>query len=284
MRYSLPASKVGAWVIRVQGQAKRLEQLARLVTHPDNGRFPRTIANRLWQRLMGRGIVHRVDVMANRPWSEDLLDYLAVYLTDQNYDLKKLIEHIVTSRAYQSRPVVLAQEQTGDDYVFRGPELKRMTAEQFVDALWLLSGAGPGKAVAPVPLPAFAEAVPAERRFVRAALVNADALMRSLGRPNREQVVTTRPDLLTTLQALDLSNGQILSDTLTRGAAHLLKANPKATSGQRVAELYLRALSRQPTADEMATAREILGDKVRTETLADLLWAVVMLPEFQLVR
>ena len=36
------------------------------MTHPDNGRFTRTIVNRLWQRLMGRGIVHPVDVMAQR--------------------------------------------------------------------------------------------------------------------------------------------------------------------------------------------------------------------------
>ena len=76
----------------------------RLVTHPDNGRFARTIVNRIWQRLMGRGIVHPVDVMANEPWSEDLLDYLAAYLVDHGYDLKRLIDQIVTSRAYQSRP------------------------------------------------------------------------------------------------------------------------------------------------------------------------------------
>src|SRR5262249_48169384 len=48
-----------------QPRPKRLEQFAALVTHPDNGRFARTIANRVWQRLMGRGIVHPVDVMAN---------------------------------------------------------------------------------------------------------------------------------------------------------------------------------------------------------------------------
>ena len=82
------------------------------MTHPDNGRFTRTIVNRLWQRLMGRGIVHPVDVMANRPWSEDLLDYLAVYLVDHKYDLKKLIEHIVTSRAYQSQPVAVHDEES----------------------------------------------------------------------------------------------------------------------------------------------------------------------------
>ena len=88
-----------------QPREQRLERLAGLVTHPDNGRFPRTIANRIWQRLMGRGIVHPVDVMANEPWSEDLLEYLATYLVDHGYDLKALIEHIALSRTYQSSPV-----------------------------------------------------------------------------------------------------------------------------------------------------------------------------------
>jgi hypothetical protein len=195
-------------------RAGRLGQLARLVTHPENGRFARTIANRLWQRLMARGIVHPVDVMANRPWSEDLLDYLAVYLADNHYDLKKLLEHIVTSRAYQARTVPQEQEPAGADYIFRGPEVRRLTAEQFVDAVWMLTHTAPAKPAAPVALPAFASTTPPERQFVRAALVKSDALMRSLGRPNREQVVTTRPDQLTTLQALDLSNGQPLTDLL----------------------------------------------------------------------
>src|SRR5262249_33694747 len=100
---------------------KRLEQLAGLITHPDNGRFARTIVNRLWHRFMGRGLVHPVDVMANKPWSESLLDYLAVYLVDHGCDLKKLIEHIVSSRVYQSQTVVQAQETVGEDYLFRGP-------------------------------------------------------------------------------------------------------------------------------------------------------------------
>jgi hypothetical protein len=267
-----------------QPAAKRLEQLARLVTHPDNGRFARTIANRIWQRLMGRGIVHPVDVMANKPWSEDLLDYLAVYLADNGYDLKKLTEHIVTSRTYQLQAVAEAAEPGGEDYVFRGPVLKRLTAEEFMDAVWMLTKAGPAKAVAPVQLPSFADSVPEERRFVRAALVNADELMRSLGRPNREQVVTTRPDQLTTLEALDLSNGQILSDTLARGAASLLKTHPGATSEQLIEDLYLRALCRRPTAAELAAARDLLGSPATLDGLADLLWAIVMLPEFQLIR
>jgi mono/diheme cytochrome c family protein len=265
-------------------KAKRLEQFARLTTHPDNGRFPRTIANRLWDRLMGRGLVHPVDAMANRPWSEDLLDYLAVYLSDNGYDLKKLIEHIITSRAYQARAALRAKQPLGDTYVFRGPEVKRLTAEQFLDAVWQITRTAPIKQDATVQPPAYAPPTPSDRRFVRAALVNADALMRSLGRPNRDQVVTARGDVLTTLQALDLSNGEILNEVLIRGAAHLLNAHPKAAPEQFSELIYQKALGRRPTAAELATARELVGTSVTTDGLADLLWAVFMLPEFQLIR
>lgn len=265
-------------------KAKRLEQLAALVTHPDNGRFTRTMANRVWHRLMGRGIVHPVDVMGNKPWSEDLLDYLAVYFAENGYDLKKLMEHIATSQAYQSKAVPLAKEITGDGYVFRGPELKRLTAEQFIDAIWMLTGTAPAKQTATAAIPPFPDSTPKERQFVRVTLVDCDPLMRSLGRPNREQVVTTRPEQLSTLQALDLANGQILTATLDRGAANILKANPKATPDELADWVFVRALSRKPVGAERDAAKRLLGDKPTTESVADLLWAVVMLPEFQLVR
>jgi hypothetical protein len=266
-------------------KAKRLEQLAVLVTHPDNGRFTRTMANRVWHRLMGRGIVHPVDVMGNKPWSEDLLDYLAVYFAESGYDLKKLMEHIATSHAYQSKAVPLAKE-VAEGYVFRGPELKRLSAEQFIDAIWMLTGTAPAKQSGAFQgaLPPFPASVPKERQFVRATLVDSDPLMRSLGRPNREQVVTTRPDQLSTLQALDLANGQILTTTLERGAANILKANPKAAPDELTDWVFVRALSRKPTTAERDAAKRLVGEKPTTESVADLLWAAVMLPEFQLVR
>ncbi|MFO0970697.1 MAG: DUF1553 domain-containing protein, partial [Gemmataceae bacterium] len=132
--------------------------------------------------------------------------------------------------------------------------------------------------------PAFPERVPPERRFIRASLQVDDLLMRSLGRPIREQVVTTRPDLLTTLQALDLSNGQRLNDLLTQGAANLLKEHAKASNEQLIDEVYRRALCRRPTREEMETASTLLGTTRTVEGTADLLWAVFMLPEFQLLR
>src|SRR6478736_6528318 len=98
--------------------------------------------------------------------------------------------------------------------------------------------------------------------------------MRSLGRPNREQVVTVRPEQLTTLQALDLANGQILDSTLARGAANILKANPKATPDELAEWVFLRALSRKPTNGERAAARALLAEKPTANNLADLLWTV----------
>ena len=132
-------------------QPERLKQLAALMTHPENGRFTRTIANRIWHRLMGRGIVHPLDAMQNEPWNADLLDYLAVYLADNQYDLKRLIELIATSEAYQSESqVVESLASDTQTYQYAGPIGRRLTAEQFVDAVWQLTGAAPTQYDAPV--------------------------------------------------------------------------------------------------------------------------------------
>lgn len=264
---------------------KRLEQLSLLVTHADNGRFARTIVNRVWQRMLGRGIVHPVDSMENEPYDAALLDYLARYFVEHKYDLKQLMQHIATSRIYQSQTTPVSGMSV-ESYVFRGPQPKRMTAEQWLDAVWQLTASGPTKADAPVKLVEFAATTPASQRFIRASLVNSDALMRSLGRPNREQVVTVRPDELTTLQALDLANGQILTSTLQRGAAKMLPLASQDVSAvdALTSRLYGQALSRAPTAEELAAAREFLGERPDVNSIADLLWTIVMLPEFQLIR
>jgi hypothetical protein len=263
---------------------ERLAQFAKLVTHPDNGRFARTIVNRVWHRMMGRGIIEPVDVMANEPWSEDLLEVLAGEFVAGGYDLKRLIAQIAGSRAYQSQAFIRTDESEDDEYVFRGPELKRMTAEQFFDAVWRITGTAPTKGAVNVRPESIALGGPTVQPFIRAALVNADLLMRSLGRPNREQVVTTRPEDLTTLEALDLSNGQIVTDTLAQGGKNLLAQDPGATPEERIESLFMRALCRPPTPGERTTARELLGTPATAEGMADLLWAVFMLPEFQLIR
>ena len=129
---------------------ERLRQLAALMTHPENGRFTRTIVNRLWYQLTGHGIVHPLDAMQTEPWSEDLLDILAVYLTDQNYDLKSLVQLIATSQAYQSRSEGRDDDQSDHSSARCVPLAKRMTAEQFVDSIWQITGEAPEMFDAPV--------------------------------------------------------------------------------------------------------------------------------------
>ena len=82
---------------------------------------------------------------------------------------------------------------------------------------------------------------------------------------------------------LEVGNG-IIVDDFDRGAANILKTNPKATPDELAEWVFVRALSRNPTDAEREAAKRLLGDRPSTETVADLLWAVVMLPEFQLVR
>lgn len=435
-------------------QPERLKQLAALMTHPENGRFTRTIVNRLWHRLMGRGIVHPTDAMQTEPWNHDLLDYLASHLAGNKFDLKKTLELIATSAAYQSHAQVLGKDADEHGYAYAGPRAKRLTAEQFVDAVWQITGAAPtrfdaqvvrGKPTAeavaamtlsakwiwghadagnakagetftarkrftlksaPVRAGAVAtadnefklyvngalaasgdnwenpEAIPLEAKLkagandfvlvaknggtapnpagvifeariklsdgttetiatdatwetlksppdakgkfkgapeaggtvvevansalwnvkvgkqlatqlaqaatsaqpmVRASLLKNDFLMRALGRPHREQIVSVRPAELSTLEAIDLNNGQLLASRLEQGASRLL-AKPWPSSDALTTWLYQFALARVPTSAELTLAREVLGEKPTSQGVQDLLWAVLMLPEFQLVR
>ena len=117
---------------------------------------------------------------------------------------------------------------------------------------------------------------------IRAALVPADPLMVALGRPNREQVITTRSTVATTLQMLELSNGQTLSKLLREGAEQLLAQKP-ASNRELINRLYETALGRAPTRQELQLAEELVGQPVRKEGVEDFLWAMAMLPEFQLI-
>jgi len=438
---------------------ERLRQLAALLTHPENGRFTRTIVNRLWHRMMGRGIVHPTDSMQTEPWSSDLLDMLATDFVEHGYDLKQTLRFIANSSAYQSQTEVLTVDSETQAYRYQGPRAKRMTAEQFVDTVWQLTEAAPtrmdaaflrgkvspevartlaltakwiwssdvqsaphaagekrsfrkrfelqkgfghagavvncdnkftlflnGKKIAsgdnwesptavrlqglvvgqnellvvaenqgsePNPAGLFFEArawaenkspesespllsiasdsswewtektprdngkfgkepddwrpavliaaqdtwaaANSKHQFelarsayvkaamVRASLLKSDPMTRALGRPNRDQIVSMRPNELTTLEAMELANGSILSKTLSTGAENLLKRSWPS----RIAFtewLYRFAFSRTPNKEELAVASELLGNELSARGIEDLLWVVIMQPEFQLVR
>ena len=182
---------------------EKLSQLSEYLTAPANGRLYRTIVNRIWGQLMGRGIVAPVDLMDNIPWSQDLLDWLATDFVANGNDLKNLIYKITTSRTYQLPSVEVMSEEKliADDYVFKGMHRRRLSAEQFSDAVSAIISP-----IYPDTIKAFDPAVvspsPVESPFVRASLVKNDGFLTALGRPNRENVLTSRSSQANLLQAL----------------------------------------------------------------------------------
>ncbi|BDC50706.1 hypothetical protein F183_A30220 [Bryobacterales bacterium F-183] len=182
----------------------RRKAAAALFTHPQNGRVSRTLVNRYWQKLVGKGIVEPVDEMDNEPWNADLLDWLAVDFDEHNQDIKHLIERIMTSRAYQMPTVAPGNK------IFEGPTPRRVSAEEFIDTASAVTGE-------------WRTAASGDRAaYVRDWKLKSSPLTRALGRPIRDQVYTTRDDAPTTFQALELANGQTLTKLIHRGARRLL--------------------------------------------------------------
>jgi hypothetical protein len=91
-----------------------------------------------------------------------------------------------------------------------------------------------------------------------------------------------RPDNITTLEAIDLANGGQLAAALKQGAERLVAAGHPVDA--LLETVFMRALSRRPTASETTELRAMLGGKPAPQAVEDLLWMVLLLPEFQFVR
>ncbi len=213
--------------------ADRRAAAAALFTDRRVGRMPRTLVNRVWHRLFGVGIVSNPDEMDGKPWSPALLDWVASDFVEHRYDVKHVLQRILTSRAYQMAAVSRSGEPAARGYIFDGPEVRRLTAEQFGDAIGSLTGEWnvyPGRPSAAAPPPAQAPApgsplpsMPATAGvYGREWRVASSNLSRALGRPIRDQVIPVRAAHASTLQAMELVNGEILTKWLARGARRLL--------------------------------------------------------------
>jgi hypothetical protein len=234
--------------------------------------------------------------MHTEPWNADLLDYLADYLVDNNYDLKAVIRLIVTSQAYKSKAAITPEFNESAEFVFQGPIVKRLTAEQLLDSIWSITDTWPkpdgrafkldgrkqGGQLAAV-LRAHDPNAKWGDRPVRAVFTPLDSFQASLGRPNREQIVTSRPELVTTLEAFNLANGATLADILSRAAANVLKREFESRDAM-IDWMFTNTLLRKPTDEELNVVRELVGEEPTQRGVEDLLWALFALPEFQFVR
>ncbi len=229
--------------------AVKLEVAAKLFTMPENGRTPRVLVNRFWKVLFGRAITEPVDDLDARPISPDLLNWLAADFVAGGYDMKQLLRRIMTSNAYA---MASWPETDAAPYIFRGPTPRRLSGEQFSEAISSITGEW-----------RLLEPRRAENaRYAREWQLKSTPLQRSLGRPIRDQVFTERVTQPTTLQALELVNGVTLAGILQRGSQRMLGKLPGAP-----APLFDSGIVN-------ARTKELLPSKVNVQGL-NKIWLVV---------
>jgi hypothetical protein len=122
----------------------RLE-FAKWLVSKENPLTARVMVNRIWQHLMGQGIVREPDnfgLSGPMPTHRELLDYLALEMMDQNWSVKSIIRSIVTSRVYRLRTDQDPSRFEADPenlWIARG-NVKRLSAEAIRDAMLSVSG------------------------------------------------------------------------------------------------------------------------------------------------
>lgn len=117
------------------------ERFAVLVTAPQNTRFAQVVVNRLWRRYMGAGIVEPAqDWEGKRASHPELLKYLAHEFVAGGYDVKHIVRLIMNSDAYQRSAVGNNLMTDADQRFFNAPDRRRLSAEQVVDSLFAAAG------------------------------------------------------------------------------------------------------------------------------------------------
>jgi len=133
-----PKAIFGKDVVVKAGDSPRMVY-ARWMTSPRNPRFTKVIANRLWKRAMGLGLIEPVDDIKNnvKPSNPKLMKYLVAQVVGLNYDLKQYQRILFNTKTYQRKVTV---SEIGDKpYYFPGPVLRRLSAEQLWDSLMVMT-------------------------------------------------------------------------------------------------------------------------------------------------
>ncbi len=109
---------------------------AQWMTSPTNPRFTVVIANRLWRKVMGQGLIEPVDnfTAATVPSDAKLMDHLADLMVRVGYDTRRFQQVLLSTACFQ-RAAVPVENPAPEDYCFQGPLLRRMGAEEVWDSL-----------------------------------------------------------------------------------------------------------------------------------------------------
>jgi hypothetical protein len=252
--------------------------LADWLASKDNKYFARSIANRYFGYLLGRGLVEPIDDMrsTNPPTNEDLMTALADHFVASGFNLKQLMRTIMTSRLYQldSQPT---PANATDERFYSHYKVKRLPAEPLLDAIDYVTGTQTK----------FKNLPPGTRATQLPDAEYPDYFLTTFAKPRRASVCECErapdPNLA---QALHTLNGDTLAAKIGHKSgrlATLLKA--KKSHEEIVGELYLTALSRPPSQAELDVSREFLAASPSPqECYEDLLWALINSKHFLFVH
>ncbi|MBL8826294.1 MAG: DUF1553 domain-containing protein [Planctomycetaceae bacterium] len=259
--------------------ADRRVDLAKWLTAKDNRFLARNIANRYVGYLLGRGLVEPVDDMraTNPPTNPALLDRLAKQVVDDNFDVKKLMRVIMNSRLYQleSQPT---KQNVGDSKFYSYFHVKRLGAEPLLDAIDQVTGS-----------PTKFKNLPLGTRAIELPDADyPDYFLVTFGKPRRASVCECERSSDENLaQALHTLNGDTLTGKITDSKGRLAKLiAAKAPSEQIVTELYLSALSRRPSENELKAAQKWLAESGENSKgfYEDLMWSLVNSKQFLFIH
>ena len=269
---------LGGDVPAVNGKDPR-QFLADWMTSPDNKRFARNVANRAWAHFFGRGIIEPVDDgrISNPPSNEALLAALAQRLVESKFNVRALVRDICNSTTYQLSSST-APGNENDDRYFSHALVRRLQAEVLADTIGAVTGA-----------PATFNGQPQGTRAVQIFDGGAekDYFLKNFGASKRETVCSCEVRMEPTLtQTLHLINGTTIETALQRSPVLTNLMNDAPSPEDAVKALYRRALSREPTAYELARFAERakdrdLKDKQQLRRFyEDVLWALLNSTEF----
>jgi hypothetical protein len=266
---TVPAKFLGGPEPKVRDGEPLRPVLAKWLTSPDNPYFARAMVNRTWAQCFGRGFVNPVDDLkddadASHP---ELFAALTQQFVASGFDVKQLIRRICTSQAYQRSGKAVGGPDH-DPALFARMAVKVMTPEQLFDSLSLVTGfAGEGRVAGPKGGAGRGQSSPRDR-FVQFYLAGAD-------QANPTEYEAGIPQALRLMNSRIAGNPQAVRAIVPAGAA----------PAKAFEAIYLAALSRRPTAAEVAQLNQYVA-KVGNpnEAYADILWAVLNSSEFTMVR
>lgn len=249
--------------------SERRNTLADWLTAPSNPWFARAFVNRLWAELVGEGFYEPIDDLGpdRQAAAPQTLDYFCQQFVSHGYDVKWLMQTIVTTAAYQreSRP-----RRLPDQAPFAANVAFRMRADQLFDAISLALGvnfdpprqniAGPAAIFRGGPRQQFAQ------QF------GYDPSVR------RDEITSTIP------QTLMMMNSPLIAPRFSarQPASVLAKLLAGGQDDEAIAvELYLRCLAREPNDAELAVCLDhVKSATARGDAFEDIFWSLVNSQEF----